>query len=178
MLSEGFGVVGLSVDDPKIFGRRWTVTKLYAPIPGRALGGVRVKLVDQKGFVTFCNQRDFELLVELARPGEWCFWANQEYPGINDPEFYGLCVDSIDLDDDLYERELDLRAQCQHHFLPSNLQLDRRIHLDATSDVEEMQMLLWDMDPETGMYPDPRLLTLSRRWSRVERRKLMWTRLP
>lgn len=178
MLSEGFGVVGLCVDDPKTFRRKWTVTKLYAPIQGRALGGIRVRLADNKGFVSFCNQRDFELMMEIAAPGQWCPWTNEEYPGINDPEFYGPCMDEEDLLDDLYERELELRANFPHPWLASNTEITRRIHLDAKDDAEELQILLWDMDPYTGDYPDPRFETLQRRWSRVERRRLMWTRLP
>jgi hypothetical protein len=137
------------------------------------LNGVRAKFLDNKGFVTFCNQRDLEVLIGIAKPGSPCHWAGTDYPDVADPGWFGFCVDEEDLDDDLLDRELRLR---EHYpgVLPSNLQVIRRVHDGGVSDREEMHMLLADMDRYTGYGPDPRLETINARWVRVERNNLLW----
>lgn len=173
----GLGVVGLNIEDPSKPGRIWAVTNLYAPIESRRLSGIRAKLEDQKGFITFCNQRDLELFLGLGQPGKPCYWLDGDYPEMNSPEFYGLCADWEDLRDDLFERELQLRMQSQDPVLPFGLEVTRRVHMSSGIDVEELQMMLYDADPESGWGPDPRLETLDSRWTRVERNKVRWERL-
>jgi hypothetical protein len=133
---------------------------------------VRAKLTDGKGFTTFCNQRDLEILLGIGEPGEHCPWTSDDYPEIDSNEWYGLCVDDEDLIDDLHERELRLR---EHYpvMLPSNLEIVRRIHDDG-ADAEELYVLLWDMDRMTGLGPDARLETVDNRWVRVERTPVKW----
>ena len=180
ILSESFGLDGVRFDDPQQRGRVWFVYRLFAPIAGRALGGVRAKLVDNKGVITFVNQRDLELLLELAKPGEWCHWANCAYPGLNDEldGWYGLCCDAEDLRDDLHEHELILRQQYQSYgYLPSGLEYTRNVHMDKKYDVQEGLVFLWDKDTETNYGPDGRLETIERRWRSVERRQLQWEML-
>ena len=91
-------------------------------------------------------------------------------------EFYGLCTDWEDLRDDLYEREIQLRLQ-NPGVLPYGLELNRRVHMSSGIDVEELQTMLYDADPESGWGPDPRLETLDSRWARIERNKIRWERL-
>ena len=177
ILSETFGLVGVTIEDPKHRDRVWTVSNLFGP-SGRALGGIRAKLVDSKGFVSFVNQRDLELLLDLARPGQWCLWLEKPYPGINDHQdgWYGICCDESDLVEDLHERELHLR----HHFggvIPNMVELTRRIHYDEGNDQEELLAFLWDKDPDTNLGPDGRLETVQRRWASVERRRMQWKAL-
>jgi len=174
--AAALGLVGTALNDPKRAGRVWQIMNLYAPIRGRHLGGIRAKLVDQLEFVTFCNQRDLELLLGLGRPGELCLWMDKDYPEINSHEFYGLCADDDDLLDDLFERELMLR-QVHQGVLPYGLEMQRRIHLSHGRDVEELSLLFWDCDPETGMGPDPRFETIHHRWTMVERTKASWDRI-
>lgn len=176
MLHDSLGVTGFQIEDPVTPGRVWTVQSLYLPISGRALGGIRAKLVDNKDFITFCNQRDLEVLLDLAKPGDWCAWAGQDYVGPGDREWFGLCADTEDLLDDLYERELMLRSEF-FMILPEGLQLTRRVHMGPGSDSEELQILVRDVDLETGMCPDVRIETLVRRWSMAERMPLAWKRL-
>jgi hypothetical protein len=177
MLTESFGLVGVLFEDPRHAGRNWTITNLFAPI-GRALGGIRAKLVDDKGFVSFVNQRDLELLLDIAQPGQWCPWTESRYPGINafDEGWFGICCDDDDLLDDLCERELLLRQQYSG-LIPDGAELIRRIHLDDDNDHEELLLLLWDRDPDTNYAPDTRMETLRRRWVQVERRRLIWSRV-
>lgn len=174
VLVEHLGLLGASIHDPKNHQRIWTVSNVYAPLP-RALGGIRVKLEDQKGFVTFCNQRDFELFLGLAKPGNLCPWTNKEYPEFTSKEFYGLCADDEDLIDDLFDREMGMRAECVG-VIPFGTEVYRRVHVCSGSDYEELSTMLYDCD-DSGYGPDPRLETISRRWSRVERNRLRWDAL-
>jgi hypothetical protein len=172
ILQNDLGLAGFQYQDPANPGRVWTLQYLFAPIPRRALGGIRAKLMDDKGFVTFCNQRDLEILLGVAKPGELCYWLGQDYPEIGEKDWYGLCVDEEDLKDDLHERELRLREQCPG-ILPSHIEITRRIH-DGGADAEELNLLLWDMDMNTGLGPDTRLETVDRRWVRIERTPVKW----
>jgi hypothetical protein len=173
ILEEDFGLPGFQCLDPLLPGRVWTLQYLCAPVLRRRIGGVRAKFTDNKGFVTFCNQRDLEVLIGLAAPGSKCHWADTDYADVGEPDWFGFCVDEEDLDDDLLDRELRLR---EHYpgILPEGLQAIRRIHDGGSSDREELYMMLADVDVYTGYGPDPRLETIHNRWVRVERTKLLW----
>lgn len=176
MLEATFGVVGVRIQDLRNTERQWEVQGLYLPIAGRALGGVRAKLMDQKGFVTFCNQRDFEVLLGVGKPGTPIRWREDEYVGPDDRDWFGFCCDEDDLLDDLYERELFLRAELPGGLLVPGMETERRVHLGPGNDCEELHIVTQDMDPETGLFPDARLETLERRWIRSERRRVRWDR--
>ncbi len=178
MIQDSFGLVGCSFEDPRMSDRSWVIVGLYYPVPGRALGGVRARLLDQKGFVSFCNQRDLEILLNLAKGGQYCPWTGANYPYVNDEEdgWVGLCADEVDLSDDLFERELALRAQHEWGVLPSG-SMERRIHRGDNHDAERTDILLWDADPQTGMGPDPSLENLGCRWQRVEEKRVVWEHL-
>jgi hypothetical protein len=169
------GVVGFQYKDPTTPNRTWVVQALLAPIKNRHLGGIRAKLCDDKGFITFCNQRDLEILTGIARPGDFCYWMEEHYPEMTDREWYGLCVDDEDLIDDLHERELRLREQ-HPGILPTYIEIARRIH-SSGKDAEELFTLLGDVDFCTGYGPDTRLETVDRRWSRIERTPVQWAYL-
>lgn len=175
LLQETFGLTGYQVLDDKDPERTWVLQALYEPLPERMVGGIRAKLYDQKGFVTFCNQRDLEVLLGIASPGTRCRWLGKDYAAPGDRNWFGLCTDSDDLVDDLFERELWLRQT--QPLLPSNLELTRRVHMDEGYDVEELDLLLWDADPDTGYGPDPRFETIERRWRRVSRDRVVWRHL-
>jgi hypothetical protein len=170
IVQETLGLIGVQLLDPYNPLRIWTIQGLYSPVAGRALGGLRAKLEDQKGFITFINQRDLEVLLEVERPGNYCVWLSTNYVGIQDRDWYGFCVDTDDLLDDLYDRELQIRAQYPRGaILPSGIELTRRIHNGYGDDYEELYTMLWDMDPGTGYGPDDRFETLESRWRSVER---------
>lgn len=174
ILTDTLGLHGFKYVDPKEPARVWELQYLLAPIRKRALGGVRAKFIDNKGFISFMNQRDLEVLVGLAKPGDECFWAGEEYPEVGSQDWFGLCADDDDLVDDLQDRELRLREQFPE-ILPSNIEIVRRVYT-GSQDVEELHILLWDADTETGIGPDSRLETIEKRWVRVERRPLKWVR--
>jgi len=129
--------------------------------------------MDDEEFFTFINQRDFEVLLGIVRPGDYCPWSGRRYVGMDSEEWVGFYVDEEDLLDDLQEREMLLRAK-HPGVLPSGIEITRRIHREYKSDVEELLTLLWDMDPVTGFGPDVRIDTIKTRWSRVEQRRVAW----
>jgi hypothetical protein len=177
ILTTDLGLCGVQFEDPVQFNRVWTVHQVLGPIEYRKLGGIRVRVIDEEGFVSFVNQQDLELLLELARPGDWCAWQDKEYPGLNCPEegWFGVCCDIEDLKDDLFIREIFLRQE--QPILPSSTEIKRRIHFDKDNEAEELLALLWDKDPETGLTPDTRMETLGRRWIKIERERVSWQRL-
>lgn len=177
LLQDNLGVQGREVHEPGAHGRLWCVYSLFAPLPSRALGGIRAKLIDEKNFITFCNQRDLEVLLGIARPGDWCRWAGSEYVGPDHPEWFGLCADDDDLLDDLQERELMLRSNTPGGVLSGHLEIVRRVHIESKYDAEELFILLGDYDHETGHFPDMRLETIERRWTRSHRERLRWDRI-
>lgn len=180
LLTTDFGLGGQQFDDPKEKNRVWTIWRLFCPIATRAIGGIRAKVVDNKGFISFMNQRDLELMLGYAKPGDWCKWARSHYPGVNDDVdgWYGLFCDEDDLRDDLHEFELVSRNQyAQYGYLPSGIEYKRDVHLDLEKDRTELFTFLWDRDPATGVGPDGRLETLERRWAVVERRNVNWQKI-
>lgn len=151
--------------------RTWTIQSFLLPTE-RALGGVRAKLQDQKGFISFLNQRDLEVAIGLGLPGDNCPWLGSDYVSPEDKEWVGLYADEEDLVDDLYERELFIRQS--YPLIPEGTSLTRHVHIERGIDVEETYVLLWDIDPCSGMSPDPRFCTILARWQRVERVRVRW----
>lgn len=178
ILENAWGLSGLQVIDPLERERAWTIHWLLAPIRGRALGGIRALMGDQRGFVTFCNQRDLEVLLGIGKPGRHCYWLKDDYPEPGARNWFGPCCDEEDLRDDLHSRECQLREQyVGHPYLPTGLEMTRRVHLDTDNDVEELVTLLGDIDHVTGAYPDTRIETISSRWVRVEKQQVIWRQL-
>ena len=142
LLESTFGLDRRRVEDPHHPQRIWEVQELFSPLPERALGGIRVRLVDQKGFVTFCNQRDFEVLLGMGVPGNLCPWLDSPYAHWNEPEWFGFCCDEEDLRDDLYQREAELRGHVVDmsgsDWLDRQYELSRRVHLERNIDVEDL----------------------------------------
>lgn len=122
--------------------------------------------------MTFCNQRDLEVLLGLGNPGEMCFWLGKKYVEPGDKSWVGYCVDEEDLRDDLYERELLIRSD--YPMIPEGMSLTRLVHVEEGIDVEETYILLGDWDRDLGLSPDPRYETVQNRWVRVERIRATW----
>lgn len=183
IIEETFGVVGATFVDPNNHRREWTVQALYTPVPGLQVGGVRAKVYDTKGFFSFCNQRDLEVLLNIASPGNYCHWLDKDYVDTDSPSWIGLCIDEQDLLDDLYDRELEARSMYPvDAVLPTGLEFDRRVHSGEGNDYIERLMLLNDLDVHSGASPDTRIETIERRWVSVETtpargRFRLWERL-
>lgn len=182
IIRSSLGILGATFSDVNNRERIWTVNALYSPLPGRAVGGVRAKLIDTKGFISFCNQRDLEVLLQLASPGKYCPWMDQTYEGPGDPNWLGLGVDNDDLLDDLFDKELEARAMSPHGRIDLGLCLERRVHDGHQNDYVETLMLINDTNPYTNETPDTYLETIERRWVSVERsapreRANLWRKL-
>jgi len=180
-LQETFGLLGVSLIDPKNHERIWQISAVFAPIRKRAIGGIRVQVTDQKGFISFINQRDLEVLLGIARPGDYCQWLGQDYvdPADRD-DWIGFVMDEEDLADDLFGRETELRfvhyESTGKPILPMGVELARRIHLSDGVDSEEL--LLGSGDVARGeVDPDTRFETIQLRWTRIERNPLTWRHL-
>jgi hypothetical protein len=161
--AELMQLVGARVQDTEPY-RIWTIQGFLRPSFRRAIAGVRAKLYDEKGFITFLNQRDMEVLLGLGVPGQICPWWGRSYAGPGDLGWVGLCADEEDLRDDLYERELFIRQELQH--IPEGVSLLRKVHVDAEVDVEETWIFLHDTGAQHEKVLD--------RWARVERVKVTW----
>lgn len=174
ILPQDFGLVGITINDLYEPARYWRIESLYAPAKDRTLGGIRAKLVDNQDFITFLTQMDLEVLIGDAKPGEKCKWSGKTYQAPGDTGFYGMCVDGDDLIDDLFDREMHLRALSPTGIVEENSQIVRRVHVDHNEDVEEYFILLWDGDMATCTSPDPRISTITNRWARIERASTSW----
>lgn len=173
LLEETFDLIGSRVEWP--VGRHWTILGFYEPKGSKYVSaGVRARVVDTKGFYSFINQRDLELLLDPDLAGQWCQWMGEDYPEPGGKLWYGPCVDAIDLQDDMHSVEQELRQTYGDPLPPLSTQ--RRIH-DNGADWEREEVLLRDFDLTTGMSPDPRLETIGSRWVTAERRPVIWRQL-
>lgn len=109
VLTNDFGLVGRQIADPALGGcRLWTIVRVLAPIAQRWVGGLRAELQDESGVKAWLVQRDLEVLLGLAAPGDPSPFGG-EYVGPEHADWFGLCFDTDDLDDDLLHREIALR---------------------------------------------------------------------
>jgi hypothetical protein len=164
-----FDAIGEKVE---YLNRVWEIVGFYLP-SGRALGGVRAWLIDNFGITSFCNQRDLEVLMEIAQPGQWCHWLGSPYLPQDDFNWVGITAEPDDLQDDLLRLEWGAREEYGGTPLPEGMEITRHLHINGL-DYEELLTLMWDADLETGMSPDPRLETVNKRWARVQLEKIQW----
>ncbi len=185
VLGRELGIEGYQFEDPFDAKRVWQIDRVYLPAAGRVIGGVRTKMRDQKGFITFCNQRDLEVMLGYAQPGELCSWLDTAYVGPTDDDWLGMMCDEEDLRDDLYDRECFLRTQLNEEYMrgenpgfcgviTTDNQLARRVHMERHCDVEDLFVLIGDYSFETGQAPDTNFDSVERRWMRAERRRVRW----
>jgi len=146
-----------------MLGRCWVITAFLTPSKRRAIGGVRARLVDDNEFVTFCNQRDLEVLLGHGQPGTTCRWLRRRYVSPDDEEWIGFCADDEDLYDDLFIRELMLRTDS--YVIPEGTSITRFVVTDPGIYMEETLVFLARNEP------DLRYETLGVRWARAERMK-------
>jgi hypothetical protein len=174
VIETQLGIEGVRFADPLNAQRIWQIETAYMPVPGRILGGLRVKVRDQRDFISFCNQRDLEVILGYAQPGELCPWLDEDYVDCANESWVGLACDDEDLRDDLLEREGLLRTQMPMGILTTEYDIARRVHIGKNYDVEDLFVMLGDYAPETGQSPDTRFETIEHRWMRAERKRVRW----
>ncbi len=173
-LQQDFGLLGEVVDDPFEKGRVWRIDGVYAPVRCRATQGIRVKVYDQLGFMSFIEQMPLEVLLGVGEPGQRCQWSGKTYPQVEDRDrFFAFNLDTYDMQDDLLDIETAARGR-PDVVLPDGSWVERKLHMDWYDDFIEGWTLIWDGDPETGVSPDLRLETVATRWQRVEQRRVQW----
>ena len=113
ILVENLGLIGSRFTDPAEVSRRWAVISVLRPLVIRPDRGVRCRVIDQTGIVSFVEHTDLELLTHRAKPGEFCPWTQDEYPEVGDElaGWRGLFMEEPELEDDLHIRELELRQE-------------------------------------------------------------------
>jgi hypothetical protein len=136
---------------------------VYAPIPGRHIGGLRVRLLDEEDFVSFLNQRDLEVVLGMGKPGEQCRWLGEPYPSVKGEGWIGLFSDPEDLADDLHAREMELFAA---GLLTVEATISRKVHITSKREHEDYYVF----DPYGAKhYPELSVDTVLRRWKLAER---------
>jgi hypothetical protein len=91
--------------DPRNRERIWVVTGAFWKTPTSQIPGLRIEVRDQKGFISMVNQRDAEVLLGLARPGDISSWLGERYIAPQMPGWVGLGVDAEGFRDLLYDVE-------------------------------------------------------------------------
>jgi len=170
MLRDDFNLIDRTVTDVRQPYREWTIVGVYSPLTCRAVEGIRVKVVDESGVLTFIEQMDLEVLMGLANKGDLCSWSGKRYLGPGDNAFAGLVCDEDDLLDDLMDTENVIRISTP--VIPDRTTIHRKLRLEFGHEVEETWMMLGDLDVERGTSPDTRMETLERRWRRISRTPL------
>lgn len=170
ILRNDFNLLDHTIEDARRPTREWTIVGVYAPLTCRAVEGIRVKVVDQSGVITFIEQMDLEVLLGLARSGAMCVWSGKRYAGPGDSSFVGLVCDEDDQLDDLMDTENVIRRSVA--IIPNRTTIHRKLQLEFGHEVEETWMMMGDSDVESGMSPDLRMETIERRWKRISRTPL------
>ena len=173
--------VGRNFEDPKDVGRVWTVQHMYAPIPGTRLSGtpcvyLRARVLDQYGFSSFINERDLELLLEVAKPGAYCPMTGGAYPGIRDEQdgWHGFNMGLEEIEDDLQFLEMTVVRPQNSGLVPYGAELIQRIHREEDIDIEKRWSAGCDWDPYTRQGPDGRIETIGYRWQHIESTRWNW----
>lgn len=174
ILAEDFGLLRRLIEDTQNAERTWRIVGVYAPLKARSVQGLRVKVVDEQGFITFVEQMQLEVLLGLGRPNTLCAWSGKMYRDVEHQLFDGFVMDDDDLIDDLLDREHIIRASCTNGVIPESGTITRKVHLADGEEFEDTLIMLYDGDRSTGLHPDYRQDTLMNRWSRSERTRCNW----
>lgn len=76
------------------------------------ISGFRWMCVDQYGFISYIEQRDFEFILGIGKAREYVPWSpRNKYVDYDDPDFCGLQMDDDDIDEVIFMHEETLRAQ-------------------------------------------------------------------
>lgn len=118
MLSHLHDTINVKFEYPENTGRIWETRCIFNPIPQRMIAGYRWMCVDQFGFISYVEQRDFEMLLGIGKPGDKIPWnPRYKYVEYSDPEFCGLQLDDDDIDEIIYMYEEGLRQQSSNGLL-------------------------------------------------------------
>lgn len=171
--------IGAKIEDTSNPHRYWTVTNIFAPNERLAIRGVRLRLRDQTGVTTFLNQRDAEVLLDIAEPGWRVPWQNNLiYPRISDSSFVGFAMDVTDLADDLHILEANLRksvhATTGRTYL-SDGRIERKVYTGSKNNSREVFEFVSDTN-SNGLMPDLSLTSIGSRWRRVTQEYFSWQR--
>lgn len=167
ILRQEFNLIGQKIYDRD--SDPWVIQGVYAPLTARKPSGIRVKaklLGAKTDIISFVDQYYLEPLIDAIRcaEGRLCDWAGRRYLATDDPAFHAFVTDEDDLIDDLFDRELLIRAS--HPIIPSGTSLCRYVQLEPGDVVEETWILTQD-----GADSSKSVEGVESRWRRAERKK-------
>ena len=155
-------VLDMQFQCPSNVKRTWTVKGVYAPVPNYRIGGVRLLVEDQKKVKSVVNQRDAELLLGLAKPG--------------DPTWVGLTVTADDLQDIIMDQEAWARYSSYSRGTGLSIEAGRTFGLylyDGDVTTRQMWRFVGDSNPI-----DFSLEGMSQRWTRDKAERQVWGEMP
>ena len=168
--------IGKSVRDPDNKSRLWTVRDAFAPEEDVAAGnslGVRFRCIDARGFVTFINQRDLEVLLGYGKPGERIPWSDNRYyvSVFSEAHWVGFQVQKWDSLNDLHLRETAIRIDRGYGNapIPMGATITRLIHMRDGQDLEVKFTCVGNADRHSGYGPDTQFGSVEYRWNCVEK---------
>lgn len=176
VIASDFGLGRFSYAEKKNPNRVWFFYAALLPLASKPIKGIRIELRDQKGFTTFINQRDLEVLLELGVPGTRCEWCGGTYREVDGEGWIGLFGDFDDWTDVLQREELNIRAQQQGGLLLPGQEIVLNLY-DGARDYCDLMTVLTDTDKD-GLSPDTKITTIHKRWSRIERTPVNWADMP
>lgn len=155
--------------------RIWRVTGVYAPTPQYRIGGIRLRIEDQKKVASFINQRDAEVLLGLAKPGTFCQWHGGTYAKPGDPTWVGPTVTADDLADIVLDLETWARYSSHTRGQGLSIQSGRQFAVllyDGDTDQKQTWRFIGDATPL-----DFSLEGLAHRWQKDRSEKQAWSEI-
>lgn len=164
-LIDELGLPGQQLFDDET-SRIWTVIAVYAP--RSVTGGVRIKLNDNRGFVSFLEQEDYEVIFDMVQPGDICPWSGRKYAGPGDRDWNGLYADDFDLKDDLYDRHQEF-VRIYNGYVPTDALIQRCVHSENRDFLES-----WGYLPSLAGHIPITADNVDTAWVRVESMNVKW----
>lgn len=152
-------LLGASFHLPKL--GNWVIVGAY--LPEYQNRGFRYRIQDDLGFYSFMDQLELEVIFGMGEPGQIPAWGVEEYPEYEDTRWVGPMMGKMDLDDDLFEYELELR--CQYENIPAGTAIERPVLTQLLRRSVYYEVLLQNIMAQQAPQD---VTTIRQRWSRAE----------
>lgn len=165
LVTTDLGLIGHKLRCPRV-NRIFTITQLFAPVQRTSIGGLRARVVDVKGFSSFINQRDLEVLLGVGSPDLECAWLGKNYVDSSSSDWGGFALSPpYESEDDMLIREMEWIDAGNAFAYGASLQ--RRVHQEEGKDVEEEWLFL---STKQLIAPED----VGKRWTRSDSQRVRW----